>query len=105
MGKRKTIALRTDFAVEECLRRLQSETDPGERTLFAWSGYKGSKPVLAKFKENQFRLWKRRYYRNDFAPIFFGTVSSQGQGTRIEGYFDMNPWVKIFTAVWLGFAI
>jgi hypothetical protein len=105
MGKSKTIMLRTSLSVEDCLRRLVSGTDIAKRTIFSLSGYKGSNPVLATFDGNRFRLRKRRYYRNDFAPIFFGTLSAEGQGTQVEGHFDMDPWVKIFMGVWLGFVI
>jgi len=105
MGKRETFTLRSDFPVEDCLRRLSEGSDVGQRTIFSLSSYKGSKRVLSKFEGNGFRLWKRRTYRNDFAPIFFGAASSERQGTRIEGRFDVDPLVKIFMGIWLGFVI
>jgi hypothetical protein len=105
MPKPKEIVLRSSLATEECIRRIQDATDPGQRTLFSLSGYKGSKLLLVKFKGNQFKVWKRRYYRNDFSPYFYGNLSSEGQGTRIEGHFDMDRWVKIFMRIWLGLLI
>ena len=93
-------------ANEPCARTIASiafeeSTDPGQRTLFSLSGYKGSKPLLVKFEGNQFKLWKRRYYRNDFSPYFYGTLSPENQGTRIQGYFDIDRWMKIFMRIWL----
>src|SRR5579863_10616040 len=105
MGKNKIIMLQSDFSAEDCLRRLLEGTDVAKRTIFSLSGYKGSNSVLSKFDGDRFRIWKRRYYRNDFAPVFFGALSAEGQGTRIEGHFDMNPWVKISMGVWLGFVM
>ena len=105
MPKTENIALHSDLPPDECIRRIQASTDPGSRTIFSLSGYKGSKPLLVKLDGNQFVLWKRRYYRNDFAPCFFGTFSPDGQGSRLEGYFDMNRWVKIFMTIWIAFAV
>ena len=102
MGKPETIAWRTDLSVDDCLRRLREETDIGKRTIFALSGYKGSKPVLSRFDGNRFKLWKRRYYHNSFAPFFFGTLSKVDRSTCIQGHFGMDSWVKVFMSIWLG---
>jgi hypothetical protein len=105
MTKRNGIALRTDLSVEECLRRLREASDLGERTMFSFSGYKGSKRVLSKFKGNEFKLWKRRYYRNSFAPFFFGTLSPEERGTHLEGRFGMDPLAKIFVFAWVSLLV
>ena len=70
-------------------------------TLFSISGYNGHRPVLGKFSERTFRLQKRRYWRNDFAPYFYGQIQSESGGTKIEGYFDVARWVKLFMRIWL----
>jgi hypothetical protein len=101
MGKRDLIALRTDLGLEDCLRRLQGATDLAKRTIFSFSGYKGSHPVLSKLDGDKFKIWKRRYYRNSFAPFFFGTLTQDGRGTLVEGRFDMDPFVKAFVILWL----
>ena len=72
MAKTEPIVLQSSLGIDECLKRIQDSADPGKRTLFSLSGYKGSKPLLVRFEGNQFRLWKRRYYRNDFSPYFYG---------------------------------
>jgi hypothetical protein len=105
MAKTNTIVLRTDLSAEECLRRLGEATDPGKRTIFSLSGYKGSKPVLATFDGNRFKLWKRLYYKNDFRPYFFGTFVPQDRGVRIEGHFDVDRWMKLFMWFWLAFVV
>jgi hypothetical protein len=105
MPKTENIVLHSSLAPDECIRRIQASTDPGDRAIFSLSGYKGSKPLLVKLDGNRFVLWKRRYYRNDFAPYLFGTLSQDNQGTRLEGHFDMNRWVKIFMKIWIAFAV
>jgi hypothetical protein len=48
-----------------------------------------------------FRLQKRRYWRNDFAPHFYGRFLLEPGGTGIQGYFDLSTWVKRFMRFWL----
>lgn len=105
MAKPNTISLKTDLSPAECLRRLREATDAPKITLFSRSGYKGSRPVMAKFDGSKIKLWKRRYYRNSFAPFFFGSIVPDGQGARIEGHFAMDPLVKAFMVFWLGFVL
>jgi hypothetical protein len=45
--------------------------------MFSWSGYKGDLPVLGTITGNSFRLQKRRYWRNDFAPYFYGQIAPE----------------------------
>ncbi len=102
MPQRNTIALRTDLSMEECLRRLREGSDIGERTIFSFSGYKGSKPVLSKFEGNQFGLWKRWYFGRNLPPYLHGTLSRDDRGTLAEWQYDTHPDVKLFMYVWLG---
>ena len=74
-----------------------------ERLGFSWSGYAGSRPILGKLRDTTFRLQKRRYYRNSFAPFFFGRFVASDGGTLIEGGFRMHPFVKVFMIVWFSF--
>lgn len=79
-----TIYLRSDFDVEECMRRLREAIDPPKWEFFFPFGYGGSKPYLGKFRRNQAKIWKRRETRNDFAPCFHGEISPEGSGARLE---------------------
>ncbi|HEY6088732.1 MAG TPA: hypothetical protein VD771_02980 [Gemmatimonadaceae bacterium] len=94
------MTLRTRIPIEECKARLASGADE-ERLAFSWSGYAGSKPILGKVRDDTFRLQKRRYYRNDFSPYFYGRFVASGRETLIEGEFKMRPAVKVATIVWL----
>jgi hypothetical protein len=102
MKYRHFTALHTDFDATECLRRLNESIDVEQRTIFSFSGYKGSKPVLGRIDGYQFYLRKRRYWRNDFAPQFYGDLVVQERGTVVEGYFDLTPWTRKFMRIWLG---
>jgi len=85
-------------AVADALRR---SIDEERWTLFSLSGYRGSCPVLGEVRENTFRLQKRRYWRNDFAPHFYGEFQQEPGGSRIEGYFDLSRWTRTFMRLWL----
>jgi hypothetical protein len=99
---RNFTTLHTDFDTEECRRRLIESIDPERRTIFSLSGYRGSKPVIGWIEGYQFYLHKRRYWHNDFAPQFYGNLLPQDRGTLIEGYFDVQRWVRSFRRIWLG---
>lgn len=81
---------------------LRRSIDEERRTIFSMSGYEGNLPVIGEVTESVFRLQKRRFWRNDFAPHFFGTFHSEPTaGTKIEGHFDISPSVKNFMRFWL----
>ena len=94
--------LRTQIPIEECKARLAAGVDV-ERLAFSWSGHAGSRPILGKFSESGFRLQKRRYYRNEFAPFFYGRFVSADRGTLIEGEFRMHPFARAFMILWFSF--
>jgi len=100
-----TIFLQSVFGADQCVARLREATDEQHRTLFSFSGYRGSKPVLSRVDGYNFQLQKRRYYRNDFAPNFYGVVVPWGSGARIEGRFGPPRWSQFFLRIWLGFAV
>jgi len=74
-----------------------------ERLAFSWSGYAGKKEILGRIREASFRLQKRRYYRNSFAPFFYGQFAPADSGTLITGEFRMHPFVRVFMAFWFSF--
>jgi len=88
----------TPVAVADALRR---SIDEKRRTLFSLSGYRGSCPVVGEVTESTFRLQKRRYWRNDFAPHLYGEFQPEAGGSRIEAHFDVSRWVKTFMRIWL----
>jgi len=93
--------LHTRLPIEECKARLAAAIDI-ERLAFSWSGFGGSKPFLGQFREDRFRLQKRRYYRNNFSTYFYGRFVPEG-GTRIEGEFKMHPFSRVFMIIWFSF--
>ncbi|MBX2998588.1 MAG: hypothetical protein KF893_08775 [Caldilineaceae bacterium] len=60
---------------------------------------------LGKVVNYGFKLWRSRRYaqsRNTFAPILYGVVRADGEGSRIEGHFQLNPVMRLFLLVWFG---
>jgi hypothetical protein len=105
MAKKLDIVLRSDYAPEVCASRLAEQIDFPQRAIFSFSGYKGGKPILGRISGLEFLLHKRRYWRNDFAPVLYGRMTNEGNGTRIEAYWGRQGGVRFFMRVWLGLAI
>jgi hypothetical protein len=105
MAFRHFTTIETGFDPEACIRRLDDSIDPWHRTPLSFSGFEGSKPVIGWINGYEFRLRKRRYYNNGFAPEFYGNLKTNGRGTIVEGYFDMARVTKFFMRIWLGCAI
>jgi hypothetical protein len=99
---RATIVLHSSLAAAAAAEALHRSIDEERGTLFSISGYKGDRPVLGDVSETTFRLQARRYWRNDFAPHFYGRFHPEPGGTRIEGYFDVSGWVRTFMHLWIG---
>jgi hypothetical protein len=78
MAKKLDIVLHTDYPPATSIARLAGQIDLDERTLFSFSGYKGKKPILGRIAGNEFRLHKRRYWRNSFGPVLFGQMIADG---------------------------
>jgi hypothetical protein len=96
------MTLRTRFSISECRSRLESAVDAGG-FAFSLSGYAGSKEILGKIHERNFRLQKRRSYQNSFAPFFYGKFTPSDGGTLIKGEFRLHPFVRAFMAFWFSF--
>jgi len=105
MGKPETIYFRSNFGVEECLRRIHEATGAPKSQFFFFPEHGGSKPVFAQVQGNRIKLWKRRESRNDFAPCFLGVLTSEASGARLIGRFGMGRSVRLVMSFWLIFAI
>jgi len=78
MAKKVDIILHSDYPPQTCLAKLAEQIDLDRWALFSLSGYKGSKAILGRFEGNEFRLHKRRYWRNSFGPVLFGRMTTWG---------------------------
>ncbi len=45
------------------------------------------------------------WFHNSWQPILYGTIQEEADGSVISTHFDISPFVKVFTAVWLFAAI
>jgi hypothetical protein len=100
--KKNPIVLQSPMPPDAVADALRRSMDEETRTLFSLSGYKGDQDILGKVVGSTFHLQKRRYWRNDFAPHFYGEIQSDPGGTRIVGRFDLADWVRLFMWFWLG---
>jgi len=102
---RSPIILHSSLAPTALVDALRRSVDEERRTLFSLSGYRGSCSVLGEVRESTFRVQRRRYWRNDFAPHLYGRFQPETGGSRIEAHFDVSRWVKTFMKIWLTGAI
>jgi hypothetical protein len=99
--KQLDLLLRSDYDPQACFARLAGQIDVQKRTLFSFSGFRGSKPVIGFISGNEFSLQKRRFWRNDFAPVLYARLLPAMKGALIEGYFDFRTEVLLFMRIWL----
>jgi hypothetical protein len=105
VAKKIDIILRSNYPPKTCLASLAEKMDIDRWTLFSLSGYGGNKPTLGRIEGNEFRLHKRRYWHNSFAPVLFGRVTEDGRGTVVEAYWATWRGPRVFIRIWLGLAI
>jgi hypothetical protein len=92
--------LRTKLSLAECRARLGSATDLGGMAL-SWDAAVSS-AVVGEFRGQVFRLHTPSYYKNSFAPFFYGQLSAVTGGTALQGSFRMHPFVRLFLVFWFG---
>ena len=96
----RKLVLHSPFSLGTASEALRLSIDEEHLTVFSMSGFQGGHPVLGEVGADSFRLRKRIFYRNDFARQFYGRFESEPGGTRIEGYFDVRLFPRIFMTVW-----
>src|SRR5262249_7800059 len=99
--KKKLITLLSPMSSAAAAAALRGSMDEERRALFSLSGFQGEQDVIGSVHGNNIHMQKRRYWRNDFAPHFYGVLQPDPSGTRIEGHFDTSEWVRTFMRVWL----
>jgi hypothetical protein len=99
MDDDSTMELRVRLSPEEAMSRIVEASDE-ERFAFSLSGYRGRKPFLLKRNANQFRVQRRRFYRNDFHPYLFASIEPDSCGSRISGHYAMATGTKVFIRIW-----
>ena len=93
--------LRSTLPPEDLLRRIRSGCDEERFSLWSMSGHAGERTIIGKFDGDRFRLQMRRFYRNSFAPFFYGEVRAIDSGSELSGDFKLHPFVRIFFGIWM----
>ncbi len=98
----------TRLSLDECVVRLKGSMDSRRISRlmgpFAPLLLRGVKPVLGKITGSEFTLEKRRWYRNNFAPVFLGKLADDPQGgTMIYGHFVPGLGISLRGLFWFFF--
>jgi hypothetical protein len=99
------LVLYSNLAPDQCARRLAAAIDPERLSIFSLSGYSGSKRFLGMVEGRHFRIFQRTYGRNAFPPVLSGELQPRGEGTRVEGAFDLELTSKIAICFILAFMV
>ncbi len=96
--------LTTDLPVTEVLTRLYNAIDPRKTLSMLASKSTFKKPYegivyVDGFKINQKIVGKQ----NSFAPVMTGKVSTRLNQTTIDVELTLQPFTKVFMALWVGF--
>jgi hypothetical protein len=78
--------------------------DPPEKVVLRLSlALAACDEFMGKVVNHGFKIWRSRRYaqsRNTFAPILYGIVRADGEGSRVDGHFQINPVMRLFLIVW-----
>lgn len=86
------------MCLDEWARRIAQGIDSDN----PFENWLGSQHIIGRICGTDLRLQMRRKYRNSFAPIFFGTLTSINGQTVVQGYFRMSLPVLIFLGMFVG---
>lgn len=94
------VAYRSDYPVEEAVKRLREAVKP---TIFH-SLFKQS--AVGEVRKDRVRLQKViPFFGNSFKPIFVGAFKDTADGVILEGVFTTFMFSKIVMTVWFGFSL
>jgi hypothetical protein len=97
--------VRSSLPAEDLLRLLGEDVDLERLALVSFSGYAGERPIIARFFGSQFRMHRRRHYRNGFAPFLYGEVKATSEGSEISGEFRLPAFTRIVMALWFALVL
>jgi hypothetical protein len=91
----------SNLDTQACIENLAAMFDKDEFSLFSFSGYRGVKPLIGRIVGSEFRLHKRRYWRNSFGPVLYGKIVPVGGGAQIQAYWGFLRSARICLLIWL----
>ncbi|HTU26914.1 MAG TPA: hypothetical protein VMF30_16020 [Pirellulales bacterium] len=99
---RGEVCLRSPLSPAECRARIDTIADVESFTLFSWSGYVGTKPILCRDLDGDLRLQRRIFHKDDFRRFLYCRLNPDNGGTILAGRFRMRPFPRAFLCLWCG---
>jgi hypothetical protein len=95
----------TDMKAAACGDLLAETIHTEHIPHFSLPMFAGNKTVLGKVWDNRFRIRRRCFVQNSFAPLFHGEIEAGKNKTTIQGQFKMHFIPRIFMILWVGGAL
>jgi hypothetical protein len=95
--------LESALSPEECVRRLRATIAEKGMGFFTFGDFGGNEQYFGRIEGDRIELRKRKlwFWRNDFAPHLFATLTPSSSGTRIGGHFGVGSRILSFMKVWM----
>ncbi len=93
--------IRTRLTSQQVREALAAHLEEEKWFRIGWPNQKNDKRFAGRVMDGGFEIHRILGYRNSFAPVSTGTISSDGRGARIEVKMRLHPLVIGFIVVWL----
>ena len=87
------------IAPAEALERISAAVDRASGAPTP-PGYGGTRPFLGWDRGAGARIRRRHSFRNSLAPLLYGEVRADGDGSRIIGEFRLHPVMRWTVIIW-----
>lgn len=92
--------IRTRLTLQQARAALAAHVE--EVKWFRWTmpSSANDKRFTGRVEDDSFEIRRILGYRNSFAPMSRGTISTVGRGARIDVRMTLHPFVAVFIGVW-----
>jgi hypothetical protein len=97
------LILESHLSAEECERQIRAHAEEKKPFKFSWKAPIYSKRYIGCVLDGEFEIHRNITYRNSFLPIIHGKINRKESGSEIKISMKLDPFVKGFMFLWLGF--
>jgi hypothetical protein len=99
----QSLILHSPLTAVECENKLREFTEEMKPFKLSWKAPIYSKCYIGFVLDGEFEIHRNITYRNSFLPIIRGKINRKESGSEIKISMKLDPFVKGFMFLWLGF--